>query len=588
MAVKITETALRDAHQCLIATRMRTRDMLDIVEKLDDVGYYSLEMWGGATFDTCIRYLNEDPWERLREIKSRMKKTPAQMLLRGQNLVGYRHYSDDVVEKFVEKSYENGIDIFRIFDALNDFRNLETSIKTAKAVGGHVQGTISYTISPVHTPEVFVKMAQDLEAMDCDSISIKDMAGLLSPAAASEIITGIKEVVSVPVAVHSHCTSGMAPIMYYAAIEAGADMIDTAISPFGGGASQPQTEAMIASLIGTKYETGIDLQKFNEITPFFRKLKEKYRSICDPISETIDTNVILYQVPGGMLSNLVSQLKEQNALDKYQDVLAEMPRVREELGYPPLVTPTSQIVGTQAVLNVIMGERYKVIPKEVKDYARGYYGKTPVPMSGKMISLIIGDDEERITARPGDILPPEYEKGKKEAEEMGIAKSEEDILTYILYPAIAPKFLKGEAVEEELVISCGAPAANGASLSGVPTEFKVEVDGSVYEVKVEPTGYSIVAADNKSAAGSSATAAAPTNGGKSKNTPGAVTSSMQGMVFSIKAKIGQQVSEGDTVCVIEAMKMETAVNAPKSGVVKEIIVAEGDSVSPGDALMIIE
>ena len=588
MAVKITETALRDAHQCLIATRMRTRDMLDIVEQLDNVGYYSLEMWGGATFDTCIRFLNEDPWERLREIKSRMKKTPAQMLLRGQNLVGYRHYSDDVVEKFVEKSYENGIDIFRIFDALNDLRNLETSIKTAKAVGGHVQGTISYTISPVHTPEVFVKMAQDLEAMDCDSISIKDMAGLLSPAAASKIISGIKEEgISVPVAVHSHCTSGMAPVMYYAAIEAGVDIIDTAISPFSMGASQPSTEGMIASLMGTKYDTGIDLNKFNEITPFFRKLKDKYKSICDPISETIDTNVILYQIPGGMLSNLVSQLKEQNALDKYQEVLKEMPRVREELGYPPLVTPTSQIVGTQSVLNVIMGERYKVIPKEVKEYARGYYGKTPVPMSGKMLSLIIGD-EEQITARPGDLIPAEYEKGKKEAEELGIAKSEEDILTYILYPAIAPKFLKGEAVEEELVVSCAAPASS-AGLSGIPTEYKVEVDGSVYEVKVEPTGYSIVAADSKSAAEKSASAAPASSAPASKaGSTGAVTSSMQGMVFSIKTKVGEKVNEGDTVCVIEAMKMETAVNAPKSGVVKEILVAEGDPVTAGDVLMIIE
>lgn len=581
MAVKITETALRDAHQSLIATRMRTRDILDIVEQLDDVGYWSLEMWGGATFDTSIRYLNEDPWQRLRDIKSRMKKTPAQMLLRGQNLVGYRHYSDDVVEKFVTKAYENGIDIFRIFDALNDFRNIETSVKTAKKVGAHVQGTVSYTISPVHTPETFIKMAKQLEEMDCDSICIKDMAGLLSPAAAAEIVSGMKKEVSIPICVHSHCTSGMAPVMYYAAVEAGADIIDTAISPFGWGSSQPPTEAMVASFMGTKHDTGISLEKFNEITPFFRSLKEKYDSICDPISETIDANVILYQIPGGMLSNLVSQLKEQNALDKYMDVLAEMPRVREELGYPPLVTPTSQIVGTQAVLNVIMGERYKVIPKEVKDYARGYYGKTPVPMTSEMISLIIGD-EQPITQRPGDLLPPEYEKGKKEAEEMGIAKSEEDILTYILYPAIAPKFLKGEAEEEELACSCSVPSA--VNNSGIPTEYRVEVDGSVFEVKVEPTGYSIVAAGNGS------TAAAPSaDEKKSKaNAPGAVVSSMQGMILSLKTKVGEQVNEGDTICVIEAMKMENAVSAPRSGIVKEIIVAEGDTVAGGDALMIIE
>ena len=584
MTVKITETVLRDAHQSLIATRMRTRDILDIVEQLDDVGYYSLEMWGGATFDTSIRYLNEDPWQRLRDIKLRMKKTPAQMLLRGQNLVGYKHYSDDVVEKFVTKAYDNGIDIFRIFDALNDFRNIETSVRTAKKIGAHVQGTVSYTISPAHTPETFIKMAKQLEEMDCDSICIKDMAGLLSPAAVSEIVSGMKKEVSLPICVHSHCTSGMAPVMYYAAVEAGADIIDTAISPFGWGSSQPPTEAMIASLMGTKHDTGIPLEKYNEITPFFRKLKEKYSAICDPISETIDANVILYQIPGGMLSNLVSQLKEQNALDKYMDVLAEMPRVREELGYPPLVTPTSQIVGTQAVLNVIMGERYKVIPKEVKDYARGYYGKTPVPMKQEMITLIIGD-EKPITQRPGDLIAPEYEAGKKEAEEMGIAKSEEDILTYILYPAIAQKFLKGESEEEELICACSIPNAAGSDYSGIPTEYRVEVDGNVFDVKVEPTGYSIVAADG----GKTNTAASAGDDKKEKAAaPGAVVSSMQGMILSIKTKVGEQVSEGDTICVIEAMKMENAVSAPRSGVVKEIIVAEGDTVSGGDALMIIE
>jgi oxaloacetate decarboxylase alpha subunit len=583
MTVKITETILRDAHQSLIATRMRTRDILDIVEQLDDIGYYSLEMWGGATFDTCIRYLNEDPWQRLRDIKSRMKKTPAQMLLRGQNLVGYRHYSDDVVEKFVTKAYDNGIDIFRIFDALNDFRNIETSVKTAKKVGAHVQGTVSYTISPVHTPETFIKMAKQLEEMECDSICIKDMAGLLSPAAVSEIVSGMKKEVSLPICVHSHCTSGMAPVMYYAAVEAGADIIDTAVSPFGWGTSQPPTEAMIASFMGTKHDTGIPLEKYNEITPYFRRLKEKYSAICDPISETIDANVILYQIPGGMLSNLVSQLKEQNALDKYMDVLAEMPRVREELGYPPLVTPTSQIVGTQAVLNVIMGERYKVIPKEVKDYARGYYGKTPVPMTQEMLSLIIEDDKP-ITDRPGNLIQPEYEAGKKEAEAMGIAKSEEDILTYILYPAIAQKFLKGESEEEELVCACSIPSSTGSDYSGIPTEYRVEVDGSVFDVKVEPTGYSIVSADS----GKEKSASSGDEKKSKADIPGAVTSSMQGMILSIKVKVGEQINEGDTICVIEAMKMENAVNSPRSGIVKEIIVAEGDTVAGGDALMIIE
>ena len=579
MAVKITETILRDAHQSLIATRMRTRDILDIVEHLDDVGYYSLEMWGGATFDSCIRYLNEDPWQRLRDIKSRMKKTPAQMLLRGQNLVGYRHYSDDIVEKFVAKSYENGIDIFRIFDALNDFRNIESSVKAAKKAGAHVQGTVSYTISPVHTPDTFIKMAKKLEEMECDSICIKDMAGLLSPAAVSQIVSGMKEEVSIPICVHSHCTSGMAPAMYYAAAEAGADIIDTAISPFGWGSSQPPTEAMVAVLKDTKYDTGISLDAFKDITPFFRKLKEKYSSLCDPISETIDTNVLLYQIPGGMLSNLVSQLKEQNALDKYDAVLAEMPRVREELGYPPLVTPTSQIVGTQAVLNVIMGERYKVIPKEVKDYVRGNYGKTPVPITEEMISKVIGD-ERPITQRPADLLKPEFEKMKKEAEGFGIAKSEEDILTYCLYPAIAPKFLKGESTEEDIPCACHISQAAAPDYSGIPTEYLVEVDGSVFDVKIEPKSGSFVITDPSGGT--------PPTEKKKAAAPGAVVSSMQGMILSVKAKVGSKVNAGDTICVIEAMKMENAVNAPHAGIVQEIFVAEGAAVANGDVLMIIE
>jgi pyruvate carboxylase subunit B len=581
MAVKITDTILRDAHQSLIATRMRTRDMLDIVEQLDNVGYHSLEMWGGATFDTCIRYLNEDPWQRLRDIKSRMKKTPAQMLLRGQNLVGYRHYSDDVVEKFVTKSFENGIDIFRSFDALNDFRNLESSIKAVNKVGGHAQGAVSYTISPVHTPETYIQMAKQLEEMNCDSICIKDMAGLLSPAAATQIVSGMKKEVSIPICVHSHCTSGMAPMTYYAAVEAGADIIDTAISPFGWGASQPPTEAVVAAFAGTKYDSGISLDAFSEITPFFRKLKEKYISICDPISETIDVKILLYQIPGGMLSNLVSQLKEQNALDKFDAVLEEMPRVRAELGYPPLVTPTSQIVGTQAVLNVIMGERYKVIPKEVKDYVRGLYGKTPFPISEEMISKII-EDERPTTVKPAALLKPEYEKMKKEAEDLGIIKCEEDVLTYIMYPAIAPKFLKGEATEEELPSACPLPASKAPVPSGIPSEYRVEVDGNVFDVKIEPKGGSYVVnpvdKDGKK----------PVDDKKPKDTPGAVTSSMQGMVLSIKTKVGAKVNAGDVVCVIEAMKMENTVNAPRAGVVKEIVVAEGGAVASGDVLMIIE
>ncbi|MBO4302233.1 sodium-extruding oxaloacetate decarboxylase subunit alpha [Methanosarcinaceae archaeon] len=583
MSIKITETILRDAHQSLIATRMRTRDMLDIVEELDDVGYFSLEMWGGATFDSCIRYLNEDPWQRLRDIKSRMKKTPAQMLLRGQNLVGYRHYSDDVVEKFVTKSFENGIDIFRIFDAVNDIRNMEKSIVTAKKLGAHVQGTISYTISPVHTTETYIDLAKKLAEMDCDSICIKDMAGLLSPAAASEIIRGIKKEVAIPVDLHTHCTSGMAPVTYYAAAEAGVDILDTAVSPFAWGSSQPPTESIIASLAGTPYDTGIDLSAFRNITPYFKNLKAKYNSICNPLSETIDTNVLIYQIPGGMLSNLVSQLKEQNALDKYDEVLKEMPRVREDLGYPPLVTPTSQIVGTQAVLNVMMGERYKVIPKEVKDYVGGYYGKTPAPIREEIIAKII-NGAKPITCRPADLLKPEYERMKKEAEDQGLIKCEEDVLTYILYPAIAPKFLKGESVEEQLpACACGNDAK--PDLSAIPTEFHVEVNGEAYDVKVEPKGYTVSAA----APSAPAAKAAPAGDLKSKaSLPGAVTTSMQGMIISIKAAVGEKVNEGDPICVIEAMKMENAIGAPRSGIVKEIFISEGDAVTAGDALMIIE
>ncbi|MBU4223274.1 MAG: pyruvate/oxaloacetate carboxyltransferase, partial [Euryarchaeota archaeon] len=429
--VKLTDTTLRDAHQSLIATRMRTRDMLPIATKMDEVGFFSLEVWGGATFDASIRYLNEDPWDRLRALKKTIKRTPLQMLLRGQNLVGYRHYSDDIVVKFVEHAAESGVDIFRIFDAVNDIRNMEVSIKTAKRVGAHVQGTVCYTISPVHTIPLYVKMAKELEEMGCDSLCIKDMAGLISPKNAFDLIKAMKEEISIPIDLHSHCTSGMAPMSYMFACEAGVNILDTAFSPFAWGTSQPPTETTVAALQGTPYDTGLDLSLLTEIKKYFEDIKEKYRGILDPISERIDTNVLKYQIPGGMLSNLVSQLKEQNALDKYEAVLAEMPRVREELGYPPLVTPTSQIVGTQAVLNVLMGERYKVVPKEVRDYVKGLYGRTPAPISKEMIAKILGDDKP-ITVRPADLLPPELDRATKEAQDLGIVKKPEDILTYAL------------------------------------------------------------------------------------------------------------------------------------------------------------
>lgn len=565
--VKLTDTTLRDAHQSLIATRMRTRDMLPIAEKMDEVGFYSLEVWGGATFDASIRFLNEDPWDRLRALKKTVKKTPLQMLLRGQNLVGYRHYSDDIVVKFVEHAAETGIDIFRIFDAVNDIRNMEVPIKTALRMGAHVQGTVCYTISPVHTIPLYAKMAKELEELGCDSLCIKDMAGLISPKNAFDLVSALKAEISIPVDLHSHCTSGMAPMSYLYACEAGVDILDTAFSPFAWGTSQPPTETIVEALRGTPYDTGIGLLILTEIKKYFEELKEKYRGILDPISERIDTNVLKYQIPGGMLSNLVSQLKEQNALDKYEAVLAEMPRVREELGYPPLVTPTSQIVGTQAVLNVLMGERYKVVPKEVKDYVKGLYGKTPAPLSKDFIIKILGD-EQPITSRPADLIPPELDRITKEAEELGIVRKPEDILTYALYPAIAPKFLRGELREEVLE----APKPNNEKASSLPTEFKVEVDGDVFSVKILQAGGGMVVKEVTESP---------------KVLDGAVTASMQGMVLKIKVKKNDQVAKGDVVMVLEAMKMENNVHAPHAGTVKKILVKEGSTVRAGDALMLI-
>ncbi|WP_407421656.1 sodium-extruding oxaloacetate decarboxylase subunit alpha [Methanobrevibacter sp.] len=567
--VRFTETALRDAHQSLLATRMRTRDMIPIAEEMDKVGYFSVEAWGGATFDTCIRYLNEDPWERLRQLKSEFNKTPIQMLLRGQNLVGYKHYPDDVVEKFVEKSYENGVDIFRVFDALNDIRNMEKAIKVAKDQGAHVQGTISYTISPVHTNDDFVELAKNLEALDCDSVAIKDMAGLITPTAAYDLVSRLKEETDLLVDLHCHCTSGMTPISYYAACQAGVDILDTAISPLAWGTSQPPTESMVAALQGTEFDTGLDLKLLAHIKKYFDDIKEKYSGILDPISESIDADVLLYQIPGGMLSNLISQLKEQNALDRYGDVIEEMPRVRKDMGYPPLVTPTSQIVGIQSVMNVLGGERYKTVSNEVKEYMKGMYGKPPAPVDGEIASKIIGD-EEVITCRPADLLEPEFDKFKSEGEEKGFVKSDEDALTYALYPPIAPKFIKGEAEEEELQ---PARSFNEDDGIGIPTQYNVEVDGDLYEVKIMPTGFMELEEKENGAF-------APVEGG--------ITSSMQGMVIKLNVNVGDKVTAGSTICVIEAMKMENDIQSEVNGVVEEIFVEPGDAVSAGDTLMVIK
>jgi len=573
--VRITDTTFRDAHQSLLATRMRIRDMAPMIEKMDSIGFFSLEVWGGATFDSCIRYLNEDPWERIRTFKKHMKNTPTQMLLRGQNLVGYKHYPDDVVEKFVVLAVKNGVDIFRVFDALNDIRNMEHSIKIAKREEAHVQGTICYTISPVHTIEAFVEMAKQLEALECDSICIKDMAGLITPKAAFDLVKALKGEISVPINLHAHCTSGMAPISYLSACEAGVDIIDTAMSPFAWGTSQPPTETMVAALGGTPYDTGLDLEAFSECTAYFRQLKEKYMGILNKISESIDTNVLLYQIPGGMLSNLVSQLKEQNALDRFDDVLKETPKVRKDLGYPPLVTPTSQIVGIQAVMNVLVGERYKAVSKEVKDYVKGLYGRSPADISEEIKTMIIGD-EEVITVRPADLLDPQLHILKKEAEDLGIIKTDEDLLIYALFPQVAIKFLKGELKEEAL-----KPPQEEAPVpeSGVPTEFEVEVDGDMYSVKVKPTGGYMDIQELQKGGGAKAQKAA---------VKGALTASMQGMIVKLKVKVGDTVKKGAVVAVLEAMKMQNDVHTKSAGEVKEIYVKEGMSVSSGDPLMLIK
>jgi oxaloacetate decarboxylase alpha subunit len=435
--VRITDTILRDAHQSLVATRMKTDEMLPIAEKLDNVGYHSLEMWGGATFDSCIRFLNEDPWYRLRKIKQKVKNTPLQMLLRGQNLLGYHHYPDDVVEMFVKKSVENGIDIIRIFDALNDIRNLKKAIEVTKETGAHAQGTVVYTISPVHNNDYYVDLAKQLEEMGIDSLCIKDMAGLLTPYDAYELVSRLKKEIDAPIQLHSHYTSGMASMTYLKAIEAGVDVVDTALSPFALGTSQPPTETIVAVLKNTPYDTKLDLEFISSISDHFKQIRSNYK--IDSVITMVDTMVLNYQIPGGMLSNLTSQLKQQNALDKLPEVLKEVPRVREDLGYPPLVTPTSQIVGTQAVVNVLTGERYKMIINEVKNYVRGLYGKPPASITDEVKQKIIGD-EEVISCRPADLLEPELKKYTKEISYY--IEQQEDILTYALFPQIAEKFFK--------------------------------------------------------------------------------------------------------------------------------------------------
>lgn len=572
--VKITDTTFRDAHQSLMATRMRTRDMLPICEKMDRVGFFSLEVWGGATFDVPLRYLNEDPWMRIRTLKERIPNTPLQMLLRGQNIVGYRHYSDDVVEKFIKLAVKNGVDIFRIFDALNDVRNMELAIKVAKEEGAHVQGAICYTISPVHTISRFVEMAKKLEELGCDSICIKDMAGLISPQAAYDLVSAIKKEVKILLNLHTHCTSGMGPLSCFAACQAGVDIIDTAMSPFSWGTSQPPTEAMVASLQGTPYDTGLDLELLVEIGYYFLQLREKYKGLISPLAERPDVSVLLHQIPGGMLSNFHSQLKEQKALDRYKDVLEETPRVRRDLGYPPLVTPTSQIVGIQAVLNVLTGERYRKVTQEVKNYCLGLYGRPPAPIDSKIKEKIIGN-EKPIECRPADLIEPQLEKLKKEAGKLGILKKEEDLITYALYPAVALKFLRGELKEEPLPSPEERVAVS--TVADEPMEFEVNVNGEDFRVRVKPVAQATEIKEPE----------------KSLSRPtqipeGAVLSPMQGMVLAIKVKVGDRVKKGDIIAILEAMKMQTYVHSEQAGIVKKIFTFESEIVDAGDILMVIE
>ena len=602
--VHITETVLRDGHQSLIATRMRTEDMLPICDKLDKVGFWSLEVWGGATFDACLRFLKEDPWERLRKLRQALPNTRLQMLLRGQNLLGYRHYSDDVVEAFVQRAAANGIDVFRIFDALNDTRNLRTAIDAVKKNGKHAQGAISYTTSPVHGIPQFVATARAMEAMGCDSIAIKDMAGLLTPTATAELVDALVGELKVPVAVHSHATAGLASMCQLKAIEHGAAHIDTAISAFAGGTSHPPTESMVAALRGSEYDTGLDLPLLQEIGFYFHEVRKKYHQYESEFTG-IDTRVQVNQVPGGMISNLSNQLREQGALGRMSEVLAEIPRVREDLGYPPLVTPTSQIVGTQAVLNVLTGARYKNITNEVKFYLQGRYGKAPGAVNSIVRQQAIGN-EEVIECRPADLLSSELHNLRDQAG--GLAQSDEDVLTLAMFPEVGREFLEqrqqGELKPEPLE---PLPSENG-KITAAPTEFNVTMHGETYHIKVTGTGHKnrqqrpfYVTVDGQpeevnieilEELFSEVADGAKTSSGTSKRPratkPGHVTTSMPATIVEVMVKQGDEVKAGAPLLVTEAMKMESELQAPVSGKVVAVHVIKGDRVTPDEALVEIE
>ncbi|MFC3031087.1 sodium-extruding oxaloacetate decarboxylase subunit alpha [Pseudoalteromonas fenneropenaei] len=585
--LKLTELVLRDAHQSLLATRMRLEDMLPIAEKLDKVGYWSMESWGGATFDACIRYLGEDPWYRIRALKEAMPNTPQQMLLRGQNLLGYRHYADDVVEKFVERAHQSGVDVFRIFDAMNDMRNLQTAIRAAVKVGAHAQGTISYTVSPVHTLDMWLKQAKQLEEMGCQSICIKDMAGLLKPYDAEQLILGLKSTVSLPIAMQCHATTGLSTATYQKAIDAGIDMLDTAISSMSMTYGHSATETIVAITEGMARDTGLDLALLEEIASYFRDVRKKYAAFEGSL-KGVDGRILLAQVPGGMLTNMESQLREQGAEQRLDEVLLEIPKVRQDLGYIPLVTPTSQIVGTQAVLNVLSGERYKSITKETAGVLKGEYGLTPAPVDTALQQRVL-EGAQAITCRPADLLQPEL--AVLESELLAKAKTEQialadevidDVLTYALFPQVGLKFLKNrhnpEAFEPKpgLVTTAATPTAAPAARQGSSERYSVQVDGKVYDVVVAPGGalQSVKVSDSELLPQSASLVSEET-----LNAP------LAGNIVKIKVKAGDTVSKGDVVILMEAMKMETEIRAQHAGQVVEVLVAEGDAVAAGDAII---
>jgi oxaloacetate decarboxylase alpha subunit len=581
-ALGITDVVLRDAHQSLLATRMRIDDMLPIAAKLDQVGFWSLESWGGATFDACIRYLGEDPWERIRKLKAAMPNTPQQMLFRGQNILGYRHYADDVVHKFVERAAFNGVDVFRIFDAMNDMRNLRTAIQATLEVDRHAQGTISYTVSPVHTMQMWVDLGRQIEDMGAHSIAIKDMAGLLKPYDAFELVSRLKASVAVPIHMQCHATTGMSTATYLKAIEAGIDNVDTAISSMSMTYGHSPTEALVAVLQGTERDTGLDIPLLEEIAAYFREVRKKYAQFEGSL-RGVDSRILVAQVPGGMLTNLENQLREQNATEKLDEVLDEIPRVRKDLGYIPLVTPTSQIVGTQSVINVLMGERYKNVTKETAGVLKGEYGVTPAPLNAELQAQVL-DGTEPITCRPADRLAPEVQmltsQLKELAAETNIKLADDiidDVLTYALFPQVGLKFLRHrgdpDAFEPVPVGTAQPtqPVAQGAPAG--PVLYNVRVNGKTYSVEVSEGG-------SIGGVHAEPPAAASDNGE-------AVSAALAGNIFRVLVAPGDRVTEGQTILIVEAMKMETEVSAPREGTIAEVLVREGDAVAVGDVLLTI-